>query len=129
MTDTLLNLAEDNISRRNVNIHKFNHPWLTERSEETVRRKHTAQGLAVEAEAARECSAFFWKSSMPMCKLCGWKQWWAKFRRIADRKQKVSSIPALTDGAKCILEFESNANCFATTFAAKNVMIHEEATE
>ena len=59
MTDTLLNLAEDNISRRNVNIHKFNHPWLTERSEETVRRKHTAQGLAVEAEAARECSAFF----------------------------------------------------------------------
>ena len=57
MTDTLLNLAEDNIPRRSVTIHKSTHPWLTERGEEAVRRKHVAQGSAVEAEAARECSA------------------------------------------------------------------------
>ena len=30
------------------------HPWLTERSEEAVRRKHAAQGTEQEAEAARE---------------------------------------------------------------------------
>ena len=53
MTDTLLNLAEDNIPRRSVTIHKSTHPWLTERGEEAVRRKHAAQGSAVEAEAAR----------------------------------------------------------------------------
>ena len=59
MTDTVLNLAEDNISQGNVNIHKFNHPSITERSEETARRKLISQGSAVKANAARECSVFF----------------------------------------------------------------------
>ena len=138
MTDTLLNLAEDNIPRRSVTIHKSTHPWLTERGEEAVRRKHAAQGSAVEAEAARECSAILleeqyayvqtMRSELLEAKPAS-KQWWAKVRRIADRKQKVSSIPALKDGAKWILESEGKANCFATTFAAKNVMIDEEANE
>ena len=57
MTDTLLNLAEDNIPRRSVTIHKSTHPWLTERGEEAVRRKHAAQGSPVKAETASECSA------------------------------------------------------------------------
>ena len=47
------------------------------------------------------------------------KQWWAKVRRIADRKQNVLSIPALKYGAHCILEAEGKANCFAKTFASK----------
>ena len=38
MTETLLNLAEDNIPGRSVTIHKSTHPWLTERGEEAVRR-------------------------------------------------------------------------------------------
>ena len=50
MTDTLLNLAEDNIPRRSVTIHKSTHPWLTERGEEAVRRKYAAQGSTDEAK-------------------------------------------------------------------------------
>ena len=50
-------------------------------------------------------------------------------RRIGNRKQQVSSIPALKDGANWILEAEAKANCFATTFESKNTMIDEEANE
>ena len=39
-----------------MNIGKSTHPWLTERGEEAVQRKHAAQGTEQEAEAARERS-------------------------------------------------------------------------
>ena len=55
-TEELLNIAEENIPRRSANIRKSTHPWLTERGEEAVRRKHAAQGTEQETEAARECS-------------------------------------------------------------------------
>ena len=55
-TEELLNIAEENIPRRSANIRKSTHPWLTERREEAVRRKHAAQGREQETEAARKCS-------------------------------------------------------------------------
>ena len=57
MTEKLLNIAEDNISTRLASIIKSTHPWLTERGEETLRRKHEARGTERETEAAPECSA------------------------------------------------------------------------
>ena len=56
LTEKLLHIAEDNIPKRCVSIKKTTHPWLTQRGEEAVRRKHEAQGTEREAEAARECS-------------------------------------------------------------------------
>ena len=56
LTEQLLRITEDNIPRRAVKIRKTTHPWLTERGEEAVRRKHEAQGTEQEADAARECS-------------------------------------------------------------------------
>ena len=56
LTEQLLQIANDNIPRQSVNIKKPTHPWLTERGEEAVRRKHAAQGTEQEAELARECS-------------------------------------------------------------------------
>ena len=52
MTETLLRIAEETIPRRIANIRKSTHPWLTERGEDAVRRKHAAQGTEQEAEAA-----------------------------------------------------------------------------
>ena len=50
--------------------------------------------------------------------------------KIADRKLKISSIPALKDGTKLILKIERKLNCLATTFQAKtNVMMDEKANE
>lgn len=54
LTKQLLHIAEHNIPRRSVKIRKSTHPWLTERGEEAVRRKHGAQGTEQEADAARE---------------------------------------------------------------------------
>ena len=45
------------------------------------------------------------------------------------RKQRVSNIPALKDGARWILAAEDKANRFAETFEKKNEMIEEEANE
>ena len=138
MTETLLKLAEDNIPRRTAAIQKSTHPWLTERGEEAVRRKHAAQGSAMEAEAARECSAILLEEHYAYVQTMraelldakpASKHWWAKVRRIGNRKQQVSSIPALKDGANWILDAEAKANCFATTFESKNTMIDEEANE
>ena len=56
LTEQLLRIIEDNIPRRAVKIRKTTHPWLTERGEEAVRRKHEAQGTEQEADAAREYS-------------------------------------------------------------------------
>ena len=56
LTDELLKIAEENIPKRFVKVRKSTHPWLTERREEAVRRKHAAQGTEQEAEAARECN-------------------------------------------------------------------------
>ena len=56
LTEQLLRITEDNIPRRAVKIRKTTHPWLTERGEQAVRRKHEAQGTEQEADAARECS-------------------------------------------------------------------------
>ena len=55
-TEELLRITEKNIPRRSASIRKTTHPWLTERSEEAVRRKHEAQGTEQEAAAACECS-------------------------------------------------------------------------
>ena len=55
-TEELLRIAEENIPKRSTSIRKTTHPWLTERGEEAVRRKHAAQGTEQEAVAARECS-------------------------------------------------------------------------
>ena len=91
MTETLLKLAEDNITRRTAAIQKFTHPWLTERGEEAVRRKHAAQGSAMEAEAARECSAILLDAHYAYVQTMraelldakpASKHWWAKVRRI-----------------------------------------------
>ena len=60
-------------------------------------------------------------------RLC--KNWWSNVRRLMDRKQQVSNIPALKQGAEWILEPEEKANCFVSAFAAKNVMIDAEANE
>ena len=52
MTETLLKLNENNIPRRSVVIQKSTPPLLTERGEETARRKHAAYGSAMETELA-----------------------------------------------------------------------------
>ena len=46
-----------------------------------------------------------------------------------DKKQRVSNIPALKLGAEWILEPEENANCFVSSFEAKNIMSDAEANE
>ena len=92
----------------------------------------------MEAEAARECSAILLEEHYAYVQTMraelldakpASKHWWAKVRRIRNRKQQVSSIPALKDGANWILEADAKANCFATTFESKNTMIDEEANE
>ena len=57
------------------------------------------------------------------------KSWWSNARRLTDRKQRVSNIPALKRGTEWILEAEEKANCFVSAFEAKNSMIEEEANE
>ena len=56
LIEQLLQIAENNIPTRTVNIKKFTRLWLTERSEDAVSRKHAAQGTDHEAAAARACS-------------------------------------------------------------------------
>ena len=51
------------------------------------------------------------------------KSWWSNARRLTDRKQRVSNIPALKNGTEWILEAEEQANCFVSAFEAKNMMI------
>ena len=42
-TDELLRIAEENIPKRSASIRKTTHPWLNERCEEAIRRKHAAK--------------------------------------------------------------------------------------
>ena len=55
--------------------------------------------------------------------------WWSKARRLTDRKQRVSNIPALKRGTEWILEAEEKTNCFVGAFEATNSMTDEEANE
>ena len=57
------------------------------------------------------------------------KSWWSNARRLTDRKQRVSNIPALKCGTEWILEAEDKANCFANAFEANNSMISAEENE
>ena len=138
LTDKLLHIAEDNIPKRSVSIRKSTHPWLTERGEEAVRRNHAAQGTDQEAEAARECSDILLQEHYDYVgnmrvKLLdakpSSKAWWANARRLTDRKQRVSNIPALKRGTEWILEAEEKANCFVSASEAKNTMSNEELNE
>ena len=70
----------------------------------------------MEAEAARECSAILLEEHYAYVQTMrtelldakpASKHWWAKVRRIGNRKQQVSSIPTLKDGANWILEAEA----------------------
>ena len=138
LTEQLLQIAEANVPTRFLKISKSTHPWLTERGEEAVRRKHAAQGTEQEAEAARECSNilmdehydFVWKMQTKLLEAKpSLKNWWSNVRRLTDRKQRVSNIPALKQGTEWILEAEEKANCFANAFESKNVMIEAEVNE
>ena len=57
------------------------------------------------------------------------KNWWSNARRLMDRKQRISNIPALKQGKEWILEPVEKANCFVTAFESKNMMPDEEANE
>ena len=101
--------------RRSASIKKSTHPWLTERGEEAVRRKHAAQGTGQETEAARECNDILleehydfvakMRSKLLESKPSS-KSWCSKARRLTDRKQRVSNITALNRGTEWILEAE-----------------------
>ena len=118
-----------------MNIKKSTHPWLTERGEEAVRRQHAAQGTEQEAELARECNEILMEehyeyvAKMPV-KLVeakpSSKSWWSNARRLTNRKQRVSNIPALKNGTEWILEAEEKANCFVSAFEANNIMLWAE---
>ena len=132
LTEQLLRIAGENIPKRSVTIRKSTHPWLTERGEEAVRRKHAAQGTEKEAEAASECSNILMEEHYDFVRKMrtklmeaqpASKSWWSNARRLTDRKQRVSNIPALKCGTEWILEAEDKANCFANAFEAKNSMI------
>ena len=136
-TEELLSIAEENIPKRTASIRKTTHPWLTERGEEAVRRKHAAQGTEQEAVAARECSEILLeehydvgntRSKLVDAKPSS-KNWWSNARRLMDKKQRVSNIPALKQGSEWILEPEEKANCFVSSFEAKNQMSDAEANE
>ena len=132
LTDKLLHIAEHNIPKRSVSIRKFAHPWLTERGAEAVRRKHAAQGTDQEAEAARECRDILLQEHydyVGKMREPSSKAWWSNARRLTDRKQRVSKIPALKRGTEWILEAEEKANCFVSAFEFKNIMIDEEPNE
>ena len=125
MTEQLLHIAEDNIPNRLVSIRKSTHPFLTERREEAVRRKHEAQGTDREAAAAQECSAilldehydFVRKMRLDLVEAKpAFKQWWSKIRHLMNSKQRVSNIPALKDGTAWILDAEGKANCSVSCF-------------
>ena len=115
LTEELLHIAEENITRRSASIKKSTHPWLTERGEEAVRRKHAAQDSEQETEAARECNDILLEEHYDFvakmrAKLLeskpSSKSWWSKARRLTDRKQRVSNITALNRGTEWILEAE-----------------------
>ena len=136
--EKLLHVAEDIIPKRSVNIKKSTHLWLTERGKEAVPRKHAAQGTEQEAEAARECSDILLEEHYEYVgkmrtKLLdakpSSKAWWSNARRLTDRKQRLSNIPALKRGTEWILEAEEKANCFVSAFEAKNIMIAEDLNE
>ena len=138
LTEQLLQIAEDNIPRRAVKIKKSTHPWLTERGEDAVRRKHAAQGTEHEAAAARECSDILleehyeymgkMREKLMEAKPSS-KSWWSNARRFTDRKHGVSNIPGLKRGTEWILEAEEKANCFVSAFESKNIMIDGDHNE
>lgn len=138
LTEQLLQIAEDNIPRRAVKIKKSTHPWLPERGEDAVRRKHAAQGTEHEAAAVRECSDILleehyeyigkMREKLMEAKPSS-KSLWSNERRFTDRKQRVSTIPGLKRGTEWILEAEAKANCFVSAFESKNIMIDEEHNE
>ena len=138
LTETVLRIAEERIPKGSLTIRKSTHPWLTERGEEAVRRKHAAQGTEQEAEAARECSDILMEEHYDFVRKMrtklmdakpSLKSWWANARRLTDRKHKVSHIPALKRGTEWILDAESKANCFASSFETKNIMIDAKVNE
>jgi len=59
MTEKLLHIVDDNIPKRCVSIRKTTHPWLTQRREDAVRRKHEAQGSDREAEAPENAMKYY----------------------------------------------------------------------
>ena len=59
MTEKLLHIAEETITKKMVTVKKSTHPWLSSECEEAVRRKHAAQGTDRESDMAKECSAAF----------------------------------------------------------------------
>ena len=127
-TEQLFRIAEKNIPKRSVTIRKSTHPWLTERGEEAVRRKHAAQGTEQEAEAARECSDilmeehydFVRKMRMKLMEAQpASKSWWSNARRLTDRKQRVSTIPALKCRTDWILEAEDQSELLCERFRSE----------
>ena len=108
-TEELLRIAEENIPKRSGSIRTTTHPWLTERGEEAVRRKHAAQGTEQEESAARECSNIMLEEHYDFIGNMrqrfvdakpSSKNWWSNARRLMDRKQRVSNIPDLKQGAE-----------------------------
>ena len=106
MTETLLKLNENNIPRRSVVIQKSTPPLLTERGEETARRKHAAYGSAMETELALQrnicgqavCARASYAIEVAACQTT-LKHGWSTVPSIANRNQQVSNIPTLNDGA------------------------------
>ena len=132
MTEKLLCIAEGSIPKKQVNVRKSTHPWLSTECEEAVRRKHNAQGTDTEREMAQECSAVLMqhhyafiqktRSELADAKTSS-KSWWSKARQLLDQKSKACSTPALKEGPTWCLDAKQKADIFADTFERTHVMI------
>ena len=135
LTELILGHARRYIPQRCVKERKTTHPWVNDRVIELVRLKREAEGSEHEAVCRDRCSAGILEEygkyvireraalkDMPQCS----KPWWSKSRRLMQKKGIVSSIPALRDSGKWVLDACAKADLFVATLSGKYTLAAAE---
>ena len=102
--------------------------------QETIRLKHVAEGTEKFAEESQKCAATLSEgkqeyvvklkekfAGLPKCS----KKWWSLCRELLHRKAKLSTVPALKDGANWLSDAKAKADLFVRTFASKSTLPEE----
>jgi hypothetical protein len=139
VTATVLFIAEQFIPKRTLREHKATHPWVNNRVLELVAAKRAAEGTAREEECRKACSAAIMdeygkyvarERSELQAMRRGLKQWWSKARRLMQRKNRLSSVPALRDtSGQWLMDAKCKADLFVKTFSQKCTLPADERNE
>jgi hypothetical protein len=123
-----LHLAR-HIPRREIDMVKSSHPWVTQRSKDAIAEMTNLQNTPQYAAAAEKCEKVLAEERLKhvqkvKTKLAslkkGSKQWWKINNELLHRKGSMTSIPTLREDGNWITDPKVKADAFARTFASKS---------